>query len=142
MKKYLITWFIFTGSWVIGADQPQVVVNVTNIKQLKGNIRVAFYKKGSAFPKEGSITYAKEMKVSKLGEMSLSFMDIPYGEYAIAVFQDKNLNQKIDKNLVGYPTEPFGFSKNFKPKFSEPVFNDCNVMISPSTNTFTIKLID
>jgi uncharacterized protein (DUF2141 family) len=82
------------------------------------------------------------VKVSQVGEMSLSFTDIPFGEYAIAVFQDKNQNQKIDKNLVGYPTEPFGFSKNFKPKFSEPEFSDCNVVISPTTNTFTIKLID
>lgn len=142
MKKYLITCFILTSSWVIGADQPQVVVNITNIKQLKGNIRVAFYKKGSRFPREGSITYAKEVKVSKLGEMSLSFIDIPFGEYAIAVFQDKNQNQKIDKNFVGYPTEPFGFSKNFKPKFSEPDFSDCNVVISSNNNSFTIKLID
>ncbi|MBP6620140.1 MAG: DUF2141 domain-containing protein [Leadbetterella sp.] len=142
MKKYLITCLVFTSFWVIGADQPQVVVNITNIKQLKGNIRVAFYKKGSAFPREGSITYAKEVKVSKLGEMSLSFIDIPFGEYAIAVFQDKNQNQKIDKNFVGYPTEPFGFSKNFKPKFSEPDFSDCNVVISSNNNSFTIKLID
>lgn len=142
MKKYLITCLVFTSSWVVGADQPQVVVNITNIKQLKGNIRVAFYKKGSAFPREGSISYAKEVKVSKLGEMSLSFIDIPFGEYAIAVFQDKNQNQKIDKNFVGYPTEPFGFSKNFKPKFSEPDFSDCNVVISSNNNSFTIKLID
>ena len=142
MKKYLITLFNFTRFWVLGVDKPNVVVNITNIKQVKGNLRVAFYKKGSAFPKEGSITYAKEVKVTQVGEMSLSFTDIPFGEYAIAVFQDKNQNQKIDKNLVGYPTEPFGFSKNFKPKFSEPEFSDCNVLISPTTNTFTIKLID
>jgi uncharacterized protein (DUF2141 family) len=142
MKKFLITLFIFTSFWVHGVDKPNVVVKITNIKQLKGNLRVAFYKKGSAFPKEGSITYAKEVKVTQVGEMSLSFSDIPFGEYAIAVFQDKNQNQKIDKNLVGYPTEPFGFSKNFKPKFSEPEFSDCNVVISPTTNTFSIKLID
>lgn len=142
MKKYLITLFFFTSLWVLGVDKPNVVVNITNIKQLKGNLRVAFYKKGSAFPKAGSITYAKEAKVTQIGEMSLSFTDIPFGEYAIAVFHDKNQNQKIDKNLVGYPTEPFGFSKNFKPKFSEPEFSDCNVVISPTTNTFTIKLID
>ncbi|HLO43620.1 MAG TPA: DUF2141 domain-containing protein [Leadbetterella sp.] len=142
MKRYLITSFFFTSLWVLGVDKPNVVVNITNIKQVKGNLRVAFYKKGSAFPKEGSITYAKEVKVTQSGQMSLSFTDIPYGEYAIAVFQDKNQNQKIDKNLVGYPTEPFGFSKNFKPKFSEPEFSDCNVVISPTTNTFTIKLID
>lgn len=142
MKKNLITLFLLSNLWVSGVEKPNVVVKITNIKQIKGNMRVAFYKKGSGFPKEGSITYAKEAKVTQLGEMVLNFTDIPFGEYAIAVFQDKNLNQKIDKNFVGYPIEPFGFSKNFKPKFSEPDFVDCNVIFEANNNTFTIKLID
>ncbi len=142
MKKLICIMFLWFNHSVSAQEKPHVSIKIQNIKQSKGNMRVAFYKKGSAFPKEGSITYAKEAKVTQVGEMSLSFTDIPFGEYAIAVFQDKNQNQKIDKNLVGYPTEPFGFSKNFKPKFSEPEFSDCNVVISPTSNSFTIKLID
>jgi uncharacterized protein (DUF2141 family) len=142
MKKLLSTFFLLTSFWVFGIEKPIVTIKITNIKQAKGNMRVAFYKKGSGFPKEGSITYAREVKVSQVGDLTLSFTDIPFGEYAIAVFQDKNQNQKIDKNLIGYPTEPFGFSKNFKPKFSEPEFSDCKVLISSTNNAFTIKLID
>ncbi len=141
--KYLICMlFLWLIQSVSAQEKPQVSIKIQNIKQVKGNMRVAFYKKGSAFPKEGSITFAKDTKVNQAGEMIFSFTDIPYGEYAIAVFQDKNQNQKIDKNLVGFPTEPFGFSKNFKPKFSEPDFSDCSVVISPTSNSFTIKLIN
>lgn len=142
MKYIICILFLWLVQTVSAQEKPQVSIKIQNIKQAKGNMRVAFYKKGSAFPKEGSITYAKEVKVNQAGEMIIDFTDIPYGEYAIAVFQDKNQNKKIDKNLVGYPTEPFGFSKNFKPKFSEPKFSDCNVVISPTNNLFTIKLID
>jgi uncharacterized protein (DUF2141 family) len=142
MKKYFLALLIAASQLVFSQGKPFVVVKVTNIKQAKGNMRVAFYKKGSGFPKEGSITFAKELKVIQPGELAVNFTDIPYGEYAIAVFQDKNQNQKIDKNLLGYPVEPFGFSKNFKPRFSEPDFSDCSVLISASNNSFTIKLID
>ena len=142
-----MNYLLFSISFLVSilfakADNPSVTVKVTNIKSSVGNMRIAFYKKGSDFPKEGSITYAKEEKISKTGEMVFEFNDIPYGEYAIAIFQDKNKNKKIDKNFVGYPTEPFGFSKNFKPKFSEPKYSDCNVMISSSNSTVTINLID
>jgi len=142
MKLFLNSLFLLTSLSAFGQEQSPITVKVTNIKQAKGTMRVAFYKKGSGFPKEGSITFAKETKVSKAGELTLKFTDIPYGEYAIAVFQDKNQNQKIDKNLIGYPTEPFGFSKNFKPKFSDPDFEDCNVIISATNNIFSIKLLD
>jgi uncharacterized protein (DUF2141 family) len=142
MKKLTCIVLLWLVQTVSAQEKPQVNIKIQNIKQAKGNMRVAFYKKGSAFPKEGSITFAKESKVNQTGEMIFTFTDIPYGEYAIAVFQDKNQNQKIDKNLVGYPTEPFGFSKNFKPKFSEPDFSDCSVVLSPTSNSFTIKLIN
>ncbi|MCP9756828.1 DUF2141 domain-containing protein [Lacihabitans sp. CCS-44] len=142
MKKYFSILFLFVALRTWGEDTPKVSVKITNIKQVKGSIRVAFYKKGCDFPNEGSITFAKEVKITQIGEMTIHFSEVPFGEYAIAVFQDKNQNQKIDKNLVGYPLEPFGFSRNFKPKFSGPDFSDCNVVISPTTNTFTIKMID
>lgn len=142
MKLVFYLLFLLASLSVLGQEQLPITVKVTNIKQAKGTMRVAFYKKGSGFPKEGTITFAKETKVSKAGELTMKFTDIPYGEYAIAVFQDKNQNQKIDKNLIGYPTEPFGFSKNFKPRFSEPEFEDCNVIISATNNLFTIKLLD
>lgn len=142
MKLFLNSLFLLASLSVFGQEQSPITVKVTNIKHAKGTMRVAFYKKGSGFPKEGTITFAKETKVSKAGELTMKFTDIPYGEYAIAVFQDKNQNQKIDKNLIGYPTEPFGFSKNFKPKFSEPEFEDCNVTISSTNNIFSIKLLD
>ena len=142
MNPKIVFLFLAVSTSLFGQEKTQVQLKIQNIKHAKGNMRVAFYKKGSGFPKEGSITYAKEVKVNQTGEMNFIFTDIPYGEYAIAVFHDKNLNQKIDKNLVGYPTEPFGFSKNFKPRFSEPKFDDCNVAISQNSNTFTIKLLD
>jgi uncharacterized protein (DUF2141 family) len=142
MKLVFYSLFFLASFSLFGQEPTPLTIKVTNIKQAKGTMRVAFYKKGSGFPKEGSITFAKETKVIKAGELTLKFTDIPDGEYAIAVFQDKNQNQKIDKNFVGYPTEPFGFSKNFKPKFSEPDFSDCNVVISSNNNSFTIKLID
>lgn len=124
--------------------QPTPTFNLTiqNIKSTKGIIRVAFYDKSSEFPSEKTMKFGKEFKPEKTGEVTVAWKDIPFGEYAIAVFQDLNNNKKLDKNLFGYPKEPFGFSKNFKPKLSAPNFNDCKINFNNNSNKFSIKLID
>jgi uncharacterized protein (DUF2141 family) len=38
------------------------------------------------------------------------------GEYVAFVYHDRNLNGKLDANIVGIPQEPFGMSNNFRPK--------------------------
>jgi outer membrane protein len=42
--------------------------------------------------------------------------DIPAGEYALLVYYDENDNLEMDKNFIGIPTEPLGFSNDYKPK--------------------------
>ena len=46
------------------------------------------------------------------------------GEYAIAAFQDINKNGDLDRNIFQYPTEPFGFSNNFRPMLKAPHWTD------------------
>ena len=42
--------------------------------------------------------------------------DIPAGEYALLLYYGENDNLEIDKNFIGIPTEPLGFSNSYKPK--------------------------
>lgn len=50
------------------------------------------------------------------------------GDYAFAIYHDKNSNEKWDKNFLGIPKERFGISNNPKygmqaPDFQESLFN-------------------
>ncbi len=116
-------------------------LKVSNVKST-AVLRIAFYKKENKFPDEGKFAFAKEFKPTKTGEVTLTFTDIPAGEYALAIYQDSNGNKKLDTNLVGYPKEPFGFSQNIKPKFSAPAYEECKIMFNANNTTFSIKLID
>jgi outer membrane protein len=44
------------------------------------------------------------------------FTDLPPGEYALLVFHDRNSNRQLDKNFIGIPIEPIGFSKEYDPR--------------------------
>lgn len=42
--------------------------------------------------------------------------DVEPGEYALMVYVDENGNKRIDKNFIGIPKEPLGFSNRYNPK--------------------------
>jgi len=44
------------------------------------------------------------------------------GTYAVRFYHDENLNQKMETNIAGKPTEGYGFSNNVTGKFSMPPF--------------------
>ena len=46
--------------------------------------------------------------------VTLIFPHVSYGSYAVTVFHDKNGNNEIDHNMLHMPSEPLGFSNNFK----------------------------
>ena len=58
---------------------------------------------------------------------------LPEGKYAIALFIDKNKNNKIDKNFLGIPKEQFGFSNNAMGKLSAPSFEEAMFEVKGNT---------
>jgi uncharacterized protein (DUF2141 family) len=52
------------------------------------------------------------------------FDNLPYGEYAITAYHDRNDNGRLDTGLFGIPKERLGFSNGVRPRFSSPSFQD------------------
>lgn len=67
---------------------------------------------------------------ARTGSEGISFLDLPPGRYAIIVFHDEDDNGLLDMNLLGIPTEGYGFSNNASGFFSAPSFDAAAVTIS------------
>ncbi len=50
------------------------------------------------------------------GRPAYVLTNVPPGKYALMAFVDENTNEQIDKNFIGIPREPLGFSNNYAPK--------------------------
>lgn len=128
MKKllFLIT-VLFLGANIY-AQTGKVDITVTGINVEKGgNVRVGVYEV-QGFPIVGEEIYGKDVEVNK-GIISVLFEDVAIGIYAIAVFQDKDTDGKLDSNLFGAPTEPYGFSNNVYGRFGPPDFEDVSFKV-------------
>lgn len=121
-----------------------VSVDVSNITQTRGSLRIGIFREGNPFtgPK-AKPDFFKVVPITAATTQQV-VVGLPAGRYVIAVYHDLNDNGKLDKNLVGYPKEPFGFSKNFRPILSAPSFEDCAIEIKENSpqNRQKIKLID
>lgn len=85
-------------------------------------------------PDHGSISTAKS------GQMAVSFKDLVPGDYAVQVFQDINENDRVDRNFLGIPTEPYGFSNNPTTLFGPPSFDRVKFAVKDGDNLIVVRL--
>ncbi len=119
--------------------QHSLKVNVANVKNSTGFIRVAAYNNAEDF-----LTFDRVYKSSKgaaeKGITTLYVKDLPVGVYALAVFHDENSNEKMDTNFLGIPKEPVGFSNAQIKTFGPPSFKECSFVFNEDRDIkLTIK---
>ncbi len=90
-----------------------MVLEISNLPADKsGTLYIGIYDNEANYPQEGKSAHHRLHKVNKQERAIVQINNVAYGEYAIALFYDANGNGKIDTNLFGIPTEPYGFSNN------------------------------
>ncbi|MBI1184428.1 DUF2141 domain-containing protein [bacterium] len=142
MKSVLPLILLIITAFTSEPKRCSLNITIDNIKETRGHILVGLYNLESAkgFPENQALLYKHVIVSATKPKVEVCFTDLAPGEYAFAVVQDYNGNKKADKNLVGYPTEPFCFSNNFKPVFTAPAFADCAFTLSAS-NKQVVSLI-
>ena len=139
MFKHLFLALCFCWLAAFNASgQHKLHITVTNLKG-KGPVYIAIYNRADDFGKPHK-AYRKLIKPSSDKVLTATAEDLPAGDYAVAIYQDLNENKKIDKNMLGIPTEPFGFSNNVRPVVSAPTFKQCKVVIDKSEKSISIIL--
>ena len=121
----------------------KLTVRVTGARNAKGKIRVALFRDGKGFPNDASRavhTQAADIDPQTL-RAQVVFADLPAGVYAVSVFHDENMNEKLDKNFVGVPKEGYGASNNPKKKMGPPNFDETRFQLGVADQSVEIKLM-
>ncbi len=138
----MICVFFADAQLVNAQEEPAVVdtlkVTVKGLKAGKGNIRVAVFDNAhrEEFP-EGTYLYGAEVPATA-EQVTVAIADVTHGQYAIAVIQDLNENQKLDRNIFTKPKEPYGFSGAWKS--GKASFEDALVDTEKVGFSITIKV--
>jgi len=108
-------------------DEVKMIVEIGNIKYVdKQKLYIAVDRK-SEYLSDKPFQYTISTPTNN--SVSVEFY-LPKGAYAVSVYQDLNDNAKLDKNFFGAPTEPFAFSRNYKPTVRSPRFDEVKIEMS------------
>lgn len=89
-----------------------LTVEIEGIRAQSGIVQVALIDSAEAWDGKGKPAGATGAPPDGGTTLSLTFADLAPGSYAVRVMHDENGNGKLDTNLVGMPTEGYGFSNN------------------------------
>jgi uncharacterized protein (DUF2141 family) len=96
-------------------SQVKLDIEIIDIRNNSGNIMLQLFDRNEKL-------VIQEKSPVKDNKCSFSFPNLKPGKYALRYFHDENLNGKMETNLVGKPTEGYGFSNNVIGKFGPPPF--------------------
>ena len=101
----------------------EVVVRVSGLTQPSGQVGCSLFSAAAGFPMDS--TSAPSLWLPAQGKgVTCRFNDVPEGTYAVSVGHDLNGNRRVDTNLFGVPTEPWGVSNNARPTLRAPRFDE------------------
>jgi uncharacterized protein (DUF2141 family) len=114
-------------------------VIITGFESNDGNCRFALDNSEYIYESEDTVWIGKVLPIEDK-QVVVVIDSLKYGEYAIRVFHDENKNGKIDTNILGIPTEDYGYSNDASGWFGPPSWEKAKFIIDKSEMTITIKV--
>ena len=125
MKLIFLTFILLFS----GVKTHKLSIHISGISKIKGSLFIAVFRATDDFPVFGK-QYKGIVKEVEGKSQNYTFDNLPEGEYALAIYQDENRNKILDKNLLGIPTEIYGFSNNARRTFSAPSFQEAKFKLN------------
>jgi len=120
-------------------DGATITVTVTNIPGAKGELLIGLYNSADTF----TVTPLEEspkVPLTSTDPVTVKFIGVEPGTYAIAVIQDLNQNGELDKNFIGIPKEPLAFSIITEIPRGKPDFEACSFEVAAEDLEMEISL--
>lgn len=122
------------------AQEGAITVKVSNIPSTEGQIRAALFDSPEGFPDQVDQSVRNSSVVVDGDSVTLTFPDVAYGEYVLAVFHDENNNGALDTNNRGIPLEALGVSGDAKMAFGPPKYEKAAFEVSGQQMEIEISL--
>jgi uncharacterized protein (DUF2141 family) len=118
------------------ASAASVEVHVSSVVGGRGKVNVAVCDK-ERFLKDCLYTGSAPAQAN---DTVVTIPNVPKGTWAVLAYQDENQNDKLDRNLIGIPSENYGFSRDARGKFGPPDYEEAAIEVGDEPTIARIKL--
>jgi uncharacterized protein (DUF2141 family) len=127
--KLPFSLLVFICSMNMSAQKFSLTVTASGFPDNVGQAYMGLYRAQDDFPVVNKQYIGKVVAISK-NSASVTYTNLTKGNYAVAVFHDRNKDGILNTNLFGVPTEEYGFSNNARNTFSAPSFSAASFAVS------------
>ena len=129
IRVLLLSFFLGLSISTFAQERPDYItentssfiLEVDGLGKVEGELRIAMFNSQESYTKEPVYTVVLPVDSTTV---FWQVDELPFGNYAIAVYHDKNTNGKLDTNVLGIPKERYGFSNNARGRFGPASWND------------------
>lgn len=124
------------------ADAGKVTVKMTGFKKTDGVVRTVLVNTEESYLKEAGQESGPSAELTVNADMTAehTFENVEYGKYAVKVYHDVNNNNKLDKNMVGMPKEPYGLSNNMRGKLGLPAYTTVTFEVNSPEQVLDVQI--
>ena len=124
--RILLVFFLLSCASELAAQNSKLHIVLTGFRNEKGKALISIFNADKGFPTSEKDAFGKHQQTIRNGQ-AIFDLELPEGEYAIAVLHDENNNLKMDTKAFGLPKEGYGFSQNVMGTFGPPSFKKAAV---------------
>jgi uncharacterized protein (DUF2141 family) len=104
-----------------------LTIRVVGLTSAEGQLHIALFESEESWLESAAYETVLEADDAAGG---WTIENLPSGDYAVAVFHDENGNGLQDRNLVGMPTEPYGFSNDARRPLGPASWKEAVIVVS------------
>ncbi len=135
----LCLFFLVCSSAPAAETLGTLIIRIDGFPDSEGYAMVAVFDSASAY-KEGA-PRAAQAKIKVVDQQARAVLrELSYGTYAVAMFYDRNVNGKMDKNAMGIPKESYGHSNNARGILGPPAYHKAKFELNSPEKVINISL--
>jgi uncharacterized protein (DUF2141 family) len=124
-----------------------LTVEVQGLQSQAGNVCFKLFNGSQGFPNNNDsavrrtcVAIVENLPEPPDAPFSHTFIDLPAGTYAVAIYHDSNGDEQLNRGTFGIPTEGYGFS-NDAPATNAPArYEDAVFLLAGSRTTVPIRM--
>ena len=120
-------------------DTGTLTIIITDLENDDGEVLLALSDSRENYESDSKAYLGFNVKI-ETGKAECIISDLPFGEYAIKLYHDENMDGELNSNFLGIPTEDYGFSNNASGTFGPADYDDAKFMFEQTNMTMNISV--
>lgn len=147
MKKWTASVMLMATlgnlAWLLSAKADfngKLTVEINGLRNKQGQVCASIFSSSQGFPSDRKRVLQRQCTQISETPLILTFNNLKAGSYAVAAIQDLNGDGTLNRNTLGMPVEPFGFSRNPEVSNSAPKFGDTAFILAGPNTVIQIQM--